>query len=81
MSRTSSIGDSAELEGNLTLSDRLKVFKNSHFDPNAFVTSRCQTMNEKVSSNSSCFIYLFIYECACVCIWKGRILMIALLID
>ncbi|KAG5232122.1 hypothetical protein OIU76_005042 [Salix suchowensis] len=47
MSRTSSIGDSAELEGNLTLSDRLKVFKNSHFDPNAFVTSKCQTMNEK----------------------------------
>ncbi|KAJ6864610.1 hypothetical protein NC651_035233 [Populus alba x Populus x berolinensis] len=47
MSRTSSIGDSAELDGNLTLSDRLKVFKNSHFDPNAFVTSKCQTMNEK----------------------------------
>ncbi|CAK7342179.1 unnamed protein product [Dovyalis caffra] len=47
MSTTSSIGDSAELEGNLTLSDRLKVFKSSQFDPNAYVTSKCQTMNEK----------------------------------
>ncbi|GAV65363.1 Vps51 domain-containing protein [Cephalotus follicularis] len=44
---SSSIGDSAELEGNLTLSDRLKVFKASHFDPDAYVTSKCQTMNEK----------------------------------
>ncbi|XP_021685388.2 exocyst complex component EXO84A [Hevea brasiliensis] len=47
MSRTSSIGDSAELEGNLTLSDRLKVFKSSSFDPDAYITSKCQTMNEK----------------------------------
>uniref|UniRef100_A0A6N2NJ42 Uncharacterized protein n=1 Tax=Salix viminalis TaxID=40686 RepID=A0A6N2NJ42_SALVM len=54
MSRTSSIGDSAELEGNLTLSDHLKV-KNSHFDPNAFVTSKCQTMNEKP-------LYAYFYE-------------------
>ncbi|KAF5746664.1 exocyst complex component EXO84A [Tripterygium wilfordii] len=47
MSFSSSIGDSAELEGNLTLGDRLKVFKSSNFDPNAYFTSKCQTMNEK----------------------------------
>ncbi|KAK2636311.1 hypothetical protein Ddye_031103 [Dipteronia dyeriana] len=44
---SSSIGDSAELEGNLTLSDRLKAFKNSHFDPDAYITSKCNHMNEK----------------------------------
>ncbi|EEF42227.1 protein with unknown function [Ricinus communis] len=32
---------------NLTLSDRLKVFKGSSFDPEAYVISKCQTMNEK----------------------------------
>ncbi|KAJ0095122.1 hypothetical protein Patl1_16293 [Pistacia atlantica] len=42
-----SIGDSAELEGNLTLNDRLKAFKSSNFDPDAYVTSKCQHMNEK----------------------------------
>ncbi|KDP21256.1 hypothetical protein JCGZ_21727 [Jatropha curcas] len=47
MSRASSIGDSAELEGNLTLSERLKVFKTSNFDPDAYIKSKCQTMNEK----------------------------------
>ncbi|KAJ4711228.1 Exocyst complex component EXO84A [Melia azedarach] len=44
---SSSIGDSAELEGNLTLSDRLKAFKSSQFDPDTYVTSKCQHMNEK----------------------------------
>ncbi|KAI9169817.1 hypothetical protein LWI28_018119 [Acer negundo] len=44
---SSSIGDSAELEGNLTLSDRLKAFKNSRFDPDAYITSKCNHMNEK----------------------------------
>jgi hypothetical protein len=82
MSRTSSIGDSAELERNLTLSDRLKVFKNSHFDPNAFVTSKCQTMNEKVSSYSSCFMFLCMYLQAMSSLGNRmwRILMIALLV-
>lgn len=47
---SSSIGDSAELEGNLTLSDRLKAFKSSQFDPDAYVTSKSQHMNEKVFS-------------------------------
>lgn len=47
-SMSSSIGGSEELEANLTLSDRLKVFKGSTFDPEAYVTSKCQHMNEKV---------------------------------
>ncbi|CAN1197873.1 Exocyst complex component EXO84A [Linum perenne] len=42
-----SIGDSAELEENLPLKDRLKAFKSSSFDPDAYFTTRCQTMNEK----------------------------------
>jgi hypothetical protein len=46
---SSSVGDSSELEANITLSDRLKVFKTSNFVPDAYVTSKCQTMNEKVS--------------------------------
>lgn len=54
-SMSSSIGNSAELEGNLTLSDRLKVFKGSSFDPDAYVTSKCQRMNEKVFLFSSPF--------------------------
>ncbi|KAK9119530.1 hypothetical protein Scep_017623 [Stephania cephalantha] len=29
------------------LSDKLKVFKTSQFDPDAYVTSKCQTMSEK----------------------------------
>ncbi|XP_020217958.1 exocyst complex component EXO84A [Cajanus cajan] len=43
----SSIGDSGELEANLTLSERLKVFKSSSFDPNAYVASKSRSMNEK----------------------------------
>ncbi|CAN0896754.1 Exocyst complex component EXO84A [Linum grandiflorum] len=45
--RELSIGDSAELEENLPLKDRLKAFKSSSFDPDAYFTTRCQTMNEK----------------------------------
>uniref|UniRef100_A0A7N0U0R7 Exocyst component Exo84 C-terminal domain-containing protein n=1 Tax=Kalanchoe fedtschenkoi TaxID=63787 RepID=A0A7N0U0R7_KALFE len=40
--------DSGELEAKeATLSDKLKVFKTSQFDPNGYVTSKCQTMSEK----------------------------------
>ncbi|RDX78413.1 Exocyst complex component EXO84A, partial [Mucuna pruriens] len=47
-SLSSNIGDDAsELEANLTLSERLKVFKSSSFDPNAFVASKSRSMNEK----------------------------------
>ncbi|KAJ8760857.1 hypothetical protein K2173_021895 [Erythroxylum novogranatense] len=45
MPRTLSIGD--DLEENLSLSDRLKAFKSSSFDPDAYVASKCQTINEK----------------------------------
>ncbi|KAI4328345.1 hypothetical protein L6164_020704 [Bauhinia variegata] len=41
------IENTAELESNLTLSDKLKTFKNSSFDPNAYVNSKCRSMNEK----------------------------------
>ncbi|XP_010475900.1 PREDICTED: exocyst complex component EXO84A [Camelina sativa] len=55
-SMSSSIGNSAELEGNLTLSDRLKVFKGSTFDPEAYVTSKCQRMNEKETRHLSSYL-------------------------
>lgn len=45
-----SIADSSELEiREVTLSDKLKVFKSSQFDPNGYLTSKCQTMTEKVN--------------------------------
>ncbi|KAF8108063.1 hypothetical protein N665_0115s0072 [Sinapis alba] len=55
-SMSSSIGDSAELEANLTLSDRLKVFKGSTFDPEAYVTSKCQHMNEKETKHLTSYL-------------------------
>ncbi|KAG5068001.1 hypothetical protein AAZX31_01G037900 [Glycine max] len=44
---SSSLGNSAELDANLTLSDKLKVFKSSTFDPNNYVASKSRSMNEK----------------------------------
>lgn len=44
---SSSKGDSAEFETELTLKDRLKAFKSSHFDPDAYVSSKCRAMKEK----------------------------------
>ncbi|KAF8040559.1 hypothetical protein BT93_B2707 [Corymbia citriodora subsp. variegata] len=44
---SSSRGDSADFDADLTLNDRLKAFKSSRFDPHAYFTSKCQTMNEK----------------------------------
>ncbi|KAL5554008.1 hypothetical protein UlMin_041409 [Ulmus minor] len=44
---SSGIGDSFEMETNLSLSDRLKAFKTSQFDPDSYVSSKCHTMNEK----------------------------------
>ena len=38
-------GDSSELEANLSLSDRLKIFKTSNFDPDAYVTTKWQRLN------------------------------------
>ncbi|KAG4208626.1 hypothetical protein ERO13_A03G145100v2 [Gossypium hirsutum] len=42
-----SIGDVSELESNLTLSDRLKQFKSSQFNPEAYLQSKCNNMTEK----------------------------------
>ncbi|KAL6350528.1 hypothetical protein AAG906_019175 [Vitis piasezkii] len=44
---SSSIGDSAEFDVELTLNDRLKVFKTSQFDCKGYITSKCHATNEK----------------------------------
>ncbi|XP_027153147.1 exocyst complex component EXO84A [Coffea eugenioides] len=44
---SSSVEDSAEFDKDLTLSEKLKVFKPSNFDPEGYVTSRCRRMGEK----------------------------------
>ncbi|XP_019238877.1 PREDICTED: exocyst complex component EXO84A [Nicotiana attenuata] len=45
---SSSIGDSIDFEEkDLSLSDKLKVFKGSGFDPDSYVTNRCRHMSEK----------------------------------
>jgi len=36
-------------DGGVQLADKLKIFKTDNFDPDAYVQSKCQTMNEKVS--------------------------------
>ncbi|OMO55013.1 Vacuolar protein sorting-associated protein 51 [Corchorus olitorius] len=48
-----SIGDSAELESKLSLSDRLKEFKSSQFDPDAYLMSKCHAMTEKDIKHAS----------------------------
>ncbi|KAG8100385.1 hypothetical protein GUJ93_ZPchr0013g34633 [Zizania palustris] len=34
-------------DGGVQLADKLKIFKTDNFDPDAYVQSKCQTMNEK----------------------------------
>jgi hypothetical protein len=36
-------------DGGVQLADKLKIFKTDNFDPDAYVQSKCQAMNEKVS--------------------------------
>jgi hypothetical protein len=36
-------------DGGVQLTDKLKIFKTDNFDPDAYVQSKCQTMNEKVN--------------------------------
>lgn len=51
---SSSIGDSIDFdEKDLSLSDKLKVFKASAYDPDSYVTNRCRQMSEKVSFHFS----------------------------
>ncbi|KAE8672964.1 Exocyst complex component EXO84A [Hibiscus syriacus] len=47
-----SIGNLTELESNLTLSDRLKLFKASQFNPDAYLQSKCNNMTEKEIKHS-----------------------------
>lgn len=53
-----SLGDAGELIGSdqPTLSDKLKVFKASGFDPEGFLTTKCRNMSQKVGS--------YFYVCA-----------------
>uniref|UniRef100_A0A5B6YRN4 Exocyst component Exo84 C-terminal domain-containing protein n=1 Tax=Davidia involucrata TaxID=16924 RepID=A0A5B6YRN4_DAVIN len=44
---SSSRGDSIDFDTELSLSDRLKAFKSSHFDPESYVTTKCHAMSEK----------------------------------
>ncbi|XP_057493144.1 LOW QUALITY PROTEIN: exocyst complex component EXO84A [Actinidia eriantha] len=44
---SSSRGDSTEFDTDLTLSDRIKAFKSSNFDPEGYVTNKCHAMSEK----------------------------------
>ncbi|KAL6983397.1 Exocyst complex component exo84a [Sarracenia purpurea var. burkii] len=44
---SSSRGDSTEFEADLSLSDRIKVFKSSNFDHEGYVTNKCRAMGEK----------------------------------
>ena len=46
---SSGLGNSLEFEAHLPLSDRLKVFKKSQFEPDNFVTAKCHAMTEKVN--------------------------------
>lgn len=51
--------DSTELGGSeLTLSEKLKVFKASGFEPEEFLTTKCRNMSEKVGYHN--FVYYFI---------------------
>jgi len=35
-------------DGGVQLADKLKIFKTDNFDPDAYVQSKCRTMDEKV---------------------------------
>ncbi|RWW59738.1 hypothetical protein BHE74_00033306 [Ensete ventricosum] len=41
-------GGAGDQEAGVQLADKLKIFKTENFDPDAYVQSKCQTMNEKV---------------------------------
>jgi hypothetical protein len=42
------VNGGATQESGVQLADKLKIFKTENFDPDAYVQSKCQTMNEKV---------------------------------
>lgn len=45
-----------ERESGVQLADKLKIFKTDNFDPDAYVQSKCQTMNEKVAITLRIFL-------------------------
>ena len=51
-------GDCGGCDGGVQLADKLKISKTDNFDPDAYVQSKCQTMNEKVSL-PACLLSLF----------------------
>lgn len=53
-----SLGDSNEFEkeANLSLSDRLKMFKNTQFDADAFLHSKCPNLTEKEVKQLTLFL-------------------------
>ncbi|CAK9172230.1 unnamed protein product [Ilex paraguariensis] len=53
---SSSKGDSADFEPELTLSDKLKAFKSSQFEPEAYVTTKCGGMSEKEIRHLCCYL-------------------------
>ncbi|THG22808.1 hypothetical protein TEA_025653 [Camellia sinensis var. sinensis] len=56
---SSSKGDSTDFEAELPLSDRLKAFKSSNFDPEGYVTNKCRAMSEKeIRHLCSCLVDL-----------------------
>ncbi|OAY64432.1 exocyst complex component EXO84B-like [Ananas comosus] len=46
-SSAAAVGGGAAVEGGANLTDKLKIFKTENFDPDAYVQSKCQSMNEK----------------------------------
>lgn len=43
-------GGGGAQEAGVQLADKLKIFKTDNFDSDAYVQSKCQTMNERVGS-------------------------------
>ncbi|KAL0357975.1 UNVERIFIED_CONTAM: Exocyst complex component EXO84A [Sesamum calycinum] len=47
MSSFSSLGGSLDFDRDVPLSDRLKVFKSTNYDPESYVTTHCSNLSEK----------------------------------
>lgn len=78
---SSTKGDPADFEAELTLSDKLKTFKSSTFDPDSYICSKCRTMNEKVSVFSFPFSHpssCTHIACKITCSWTGNKALVAL---
>lgn len=54
-SSAATVGGGGAVEGGANLTDKLKIFKTENFDPDAYVQSKCQSMNEKVPIQLPCW--------------------------